>query len=180
MFFGKKQNIPVENNGDDAKESLEAFVFIHKALLVVDGSQPSMQATEFAIKFARQTGCELVAAYIVDTATLDYLLQMHIFVEDEREELEHDLENKGRRYLASVEAQGKEAGVLIKSHLCSGRFHQSILHIASELQVEVIIIGGWKNEIKQKDASSVERQLIMDLAECPVIVVKKKSAAPRH
>ncbi|NLF94134.1 MAG: universal stress protein, partial [Oligosphaeraceae bacterium] len=76
MFFPKKQNPPA--GLPDANESSAGFVFIRKALLVVEGSQPSVQATTFAIKLARQTGCELLAVSVVDTATLDYLLQLHI------------------------------------------------------------------------------------------------------
>jgi len=177
MFFPKKQNPP--EGLPEASESSAGFVFIRKALLVVEGSQPSVQATTFAIKLARQTGCELLAVAVVDTATLDYLLQLHIFVQDEREELEQDLVHKGRRYLAGVEEEAKAAGISVRTHLCSGRWHQMILHLANDYQPDVIIIGGWKHEIKQKDTTSVERQLIMDLAECPVIVVKSKTE-PKH
>jgi nucleotide-binding universal stress UspA family protein len=173
MFFSKKRN-PPEEPPAGSKDSAD-FVFIRKALLVVEGSQPSVQAAAFAIKLARQIGCELLAAYVVDTATLDYLLQLHIFVQDEREDLEQELERKGRCYLAGVEKECQEAGITIKTHLSSGRFHQVILQLAAEYKADVIIVGGWKHGIKQKDTTSVERQLIMDLAECPVIVVKGKT-----
>ena len=171
MFFNKKTN--GSENLAPATPPSPDFVFIQKALLVVDGSQPALDATEFAVHFARQTSCELCAAFVVDTATLDYLQQMRIFVSEERMELEQDLEQKGRRYLTAVQELGRKYDLDIKTHICQGRFHQVILKLARELEVDLIIIGGWKHEIKQKDSSSIERQLIMDLAECPVIVVKK-------
>lgn len=171
MFFNKKTN-----NGETSAQSNPSppeFIFIRRALLVVDGSRPALDATEFAVQFTRQTNCELSAAFVVDTATLDYLQQMRIFVKEERMELEQDLELKGKRYLCSVQELGRKFSLEIKTHICQGRFHQTILKLARELGVDLIIIGGWKHEIKQKDSTSVERQLIMDLAECPVIVVKK-------
>ncbi|MFA6929851.1 MAG: universal stress protein [Lentisphaeria bacterium] len=171
MFFNKKTNSS-ENVAAAAPTSSD-YMFIRNALLVVDGSQPSLDATDFAVHFAKQTHCELSAAFVVDTATLDYLQQMRIFVKEERQELEQDLELKGKRYLTNVQALGRKYEVNIKAHICLGRFHQIILKLARELAVDLIIIGGWKHEIKQKDSSSIERQLIMDLAECPVIVVKK-------
>ncbi len=172
MFFSKKPP-PPERPAPDPTPS-RGFVFILKALLVVDGSPLPSKTTTFALNFALQSGCELLATYIVDTATLDYLQQLHIVVQDERDELEQDLTKKGRCYLDGVVEQCRAAGVTVSTQLCSGRFHQAILHIAREQQVDIIIIGGWKNDIRQKDTTSVERQLFMDLAECPVIVVKSK------
>jgi nucleotide-binding universal stress UspA family protein len=171
MFFSKKRND--SEPPPPANPEPDNFVFIRKALLVVDGSQPALDAAEFAVNFARQTGCRLCASFVVDTATLNYLQQMHIFVSEERQELEDDLERKGRRYLAGVQELGRKYDVEVDTHICQGRFHQVILKLARELEVDLIITGGWKHEIKQKDSSSIERQLIMDLAECPVIVVKK-------
>lgn len=171
MFFNKKTN-----STDDVAASPPApaeYMFVRSVLLVVDGSQPSLDATEFAVHFAKQTHCGLHAAYVLDTATLDYLQQMRIFVKEERQELELELELKGKRYLANVQELGRKYEVDVETHICQGRFHQIILKLARELAVDLIIIGGWKHEIQQKNSSSVERQLIMDLAECPVIVVKK-------
>jgi len=171
MFFRKKTNN--SENLAPATPPPPDFVFIRKALLVVDGSKPALDATEFAVQFARQTNCELCAAFVVDTATLDYLQQMRIIVSEERMELEQDLELKGKRYLAGVQELGKKHNLDIETHICQGRFHQVILKLARELEVDLIITGGWKHEIKKKDSSSIERQLILNLAECPVIVVKK-------
>ncbi len=172
MFFSKKRN-DSEPPPPASPEPPPEFIFIRKALLVVDGSQPALDAAEFAVNFARQTNCCLCAAFVVDTATLNYLQQMHIFVSEERQELEEDLQRKGRRYLAAVQELGKKYDLQVETHICQGRFHQVILALARKLEVDLIITGGWKHEIKQKDSSSIERQFIMDLAECPVIVVKK-------
>lgn len=174
MLFGRKRNNDSDSAAAHPEKAVRDPAFLRLILLVVDGSQPSAQATDFAIKFARMNGSELLASYIIDTATMDCLTQMRILVQEEREELQRDLEAKGQRYLARVRQLGAANALEVRTHISRGRFHQAILHLAREQQCDVIIIGGWKNEIKQKDSSSVERQLILDLAECPVIVVKHK------
>ena len=44
--------------------------------------------------------------------------------------------------------------------------------IAQTTAAAAIVLGGWYRESRQKDLTSVERQLILDLAECPVFVIK--------
>lgn len=179
MLFGRKRNNDADASAANGDKSARDPNFLHLILLVVDGSQPSAQATDFAIKFARMNNSELLASYIIDTATMDCLTQMRILVQEEREELQRDLEAKGQRYLARVRQLAAANALEVRTHISRGRFHQVILHLAREHKCDAIIIGGWKNEIQRKDSSSVERQLILDLAECPVIVVKHKEMFSR-
>ena len=51
----------------------EAPLFTN-VLLVVDGSEAAVAAANVAVRMAAQHGCALSAVYVVDTATLDYLL----------------------------------------------------------------------------------------------------------
>ena len=143
-------------------------------LLVVDGAEPSIAAANYAARLASQAESSVTAVYVIDTATLESLLQMHIFVQDEREEFERDLERTGRRYLDYVTTIGKNHGVEVTTELLRGSFHQTILQVAREQKVDGIIIGGWRRTVTRKDTTSVERQLILDNAECPVLVVKKE------
>ena len=144
-------------------------------LLVVDGSEPSIAAARFAVRLATQLGSRITAVYVVDTATMDYLLQTHIFVAEERDEFERDLEHTGQRYLQYVATIADSAGVLVDTELRRGSFHQTILQVARTLLVDAIVVGGWKRSITRKDAASVERQLILDEADCPVIVVREEA-----
>jgi nucleotide-binding universal stress UspA family protein len=146
--------------------------FLSRVMLVVDGSQAGNAAARFAFRFANRLNCPLTAVYIVDTATLDYLLQMRIFVSDERDEMEAALEAKGRSYLEHTRTMGESQGVKVETKITRGSFHQSVLQQARQLNAETIIIGGWKRSSHDKDTFSTERELIMDLAVCPVIVVK--------
>lgn len=149
--------------------------FVKKILIVADGSQASLDAVDFAISFAAHVpSCELCAAFVIDTASMDLLLQMHIFVSEERSSFESELEKKGRHTLDFVRGQGLKFGLDIETFLVKGRMNQVILQAVRELGVDMIVIGGWHNGSTRKDASSVERQLLLDQADCPVIVVKHK------
>jgi len=146
--------------------------FLTKILLVIDGSESSQNAAIFAVRLAQSTGAKIVAVYIIDTATMDYLLQMRIFITEEREELEATLEQKGKRYLSLVKEKAEQRGVEISTCIAKGRQSKAILHMARSSNVSAIVLGGWNNELQQKDVSSIERQLILDAAECPVLVIK--------
>ena len=158
-----------KSNGENGTETPN---LLGTLLLVVDGSEPSIVAANFAVHLASQIGSTITAVYVVDTATMDYLLQMHIFVSDERQEFERDVENTGKRYLEYVRTIGNNNGIEITTKLLNGSFHQTILAMARNQKVDAIILGGWRRSITRKDATSVERQLILDEAECPVIVIK--------
>jgi nucleotide-binding universal stress UspA family protein len=145
-------------------------------LLVVDGSEPSIIAANFAVGLARQIGSRITAVYVVDTATMDYLMQLRVFVKEERDEFEADIERTGQRYLEYVSTIARKNGVTVDTILRKGRFHAVILKEARDLGVHAIIIGGWHRSVTRKDATGVERRLVLDLAECPVIVVKSAAS----
>lgn len=142
-------------------------------LLHVDGSDASMAAAAFAVDVAAAQGSRLIVVYVVDTATMEYLSQMRIFIEEEKSEFEKDLERTGGRYLDYVATLASKKGVHIEPRCVKGSIHQVVLDQARENDVDVVVIGGWRRTVTRKDATSVERQLILDEAPCPVIVVKK-------
>jgi nucleotide-binding universal stress UspA family protein len=157
---------------NDKELAVAEEAFLKRVMLVVDGSQAGDAAALFAFRFARRLNCPLVAVYTIDTATMDYLLQMHIFVSDERNEMEQALEAKGRNYLDRTRRMGEAWGVQVETKIMRGAFHQAVLQQARQQNADAIIIGGWKRSSHDKDTFSTERELVMDLAACPVIVVK--------
>lgn len=148
---------------------------IRKLLVVVDGSKAANDALEYAIVMASGLGCELAVAFIIDTASMDILLQMNIFVSEERDDFEQELEHKGRRTLEAVRERCRQAGLRVETFLMKGCVHQVVLLAARKLSADTIVIGGWHNTSTRKDTTSVERQLILDQADCPVIVVKHQN-----
>lgn len=146
--------------------------FLKRVLLVVDGSKEAEQATEFALRLAITAGSELVAAYVVDTATLDYLLQMRIFVSEEREDFENSINAKGQAYLERTKRIARGANVSVTTEILRGRLHQVVLNYVRQHNVDAIVIGGRRGLYRDKDVFTVERELLLELAEKPVLVVK--------
>ena len=145
-------------------------------LLVVDGSEPSIAAANYAAQLAAQADARLTAVYVVDTATMEYLTQMRIFIAEERQEFEKDLERTGQRYLDYVRTVARNHGVEAETVQTKGAFHLTILQMAREIKADLIILGGWHRTITRKDVASVQRQLILDEADIPVVVVKRKAS----
>lgn len=146
--------------------------FLKRILLVVDGSQESEEATEFALRMAARLGSDLIAAYVVDTATMDYLQQLHIFVSEERADLEESINVKGQSYLERTKRLAQAAGVRVETTVLRGRLHHVVLHFVRENQIDALVLGGRKGLYHDKDVSTVERELLLELAALPVIVVK--------
>ena len=73
-----------------------------------------------------------------------------------------------------MRAQGLKNNIEIDTYLMKGRVTQIVLQAVRELGIEMLIIGGWHNGSTRKDTSSVEYQLLLDQAECPVIVIKHR------
>lgn len=141
-------------------------------LLVVDGSESSDEAAKYAIRLAVQTGMEILAVYAIDTATMDYLLQMHILVSAEREDFESALELKGESYLQYTERLARKAGARIETRIVRGRFHEEIARIAVENHADMAVMGSWRRLARGKDSSAAERELLLDRIDCPLLVVK--------
>ncbi len=166
----------------DTTSKVNDGTFLRRLMLVVDGSQLSEEAAYFAFRLARRLECELEAVYSVDTATMDYLLQMHIFVSEERQEFEAAIEAKGRSYLDRVKRLADACGMELETKILRGRFHQTILDYGKASHADAIVLGGWGGGHggQAKDTFSVERELIMALATCPVFVVKTPQSTPRQ
>jgi nucleotide-binding universal stress UspA family protein len=151
---------------------------LKKLLLVVDGSEESVAAAHYAIQLAAQIGGELEAVYVVDTATMDYLMQMHIFVDDERHEFQAELEQSGKRYLELVQALAHKQGLTVATHLLHGGFHQRVLQVAQDRGCDALVLGGWSDSLTRKDLAGTERQLVLSHADCLILIVRHRPPPP--
>lgn len=168
MFFSSKKNEAA--SAPQTSDHSAPQGFLRRLFLIMDGSPAAQKAAEFAVNLAQLTGAELHAAFIVDTATMEYLTQMHILVQEERDELEADQLKRGQRHLECLQELGRVHGMQIEAVTAKGRLHQTALLLARQKLADAIIIAGWK--ARKNHTPSAERQLIMELAGIPVIVVK--------
>ena len=137
-------------------------------LLLVDGSDSHHAAAAKAIDLAAAHGASLTAAAVVDTDTLKQLLASRIFVPEEMEEYENELETSGRRQLASVTKVAAESGVKVDEVLVRGACHSAVLSEQKKLDADLVVLASFKSTARN-DLLAREKQRIID--ECPAAVL---------
>jgi len=139
---------------------------------VVDGTESSIAAAKYAIQLARSNKARFTAVSVVDTATLKHLLSTHIMVAAEMEEYERELEESSRKHLAYVAGLAKEAGVKAQTSLLRGAVHGAVLAEQKNCGADLIVLGAFRWTLAHRDQVARERQLLLDEAPCPVLVVR--------
>ena len=174
-FLGHGQNGVAETRKAEKKpeEKAQATPFAKSILVVLDGSDASVSALKIAVNMKScLPAATLSAAFVVDTASMDMLQQMRVFVAEERSMFEQEIIAKGQRVLDSAFATAEKQGVQLETYMLKGRFSQAVMRACRELKCDLLVICGWHDASTHKDNSSVERQLVVDHSECPVLVIK--------
>ena len=143
-----------------------------KVVVAVDATEAALDAARYAIALAKAYGAELHAIYVVNEKMLEELLSAKVFVEEEEVDLERDLEEDGRRYLAAVERLANEKGLSITTELTKGVVHREVVDKATQMDASLIIIGEIEEPMSRRDAFFDEGEMILRLAKCPVLSVK--------
>jgi len=144
-------------------------------LVMVNGTEASINAVRYAILMAKLYQCDVRAAYVVDTATIRQLSLNRIFVDDESREYERSLEQNGQRYLDFVVQLGKDKGVKIETELRRGAIWSEIVAVAEERKSDLILLGGSESSQSDKDVLSSTHKSVLVNARCSVLVVKEKA-----
>jgi nucleotide-binding universal stress UspA family protein len=141
-------------------------------VVAVSGSETSINAAKYGIVIAKRYRCNLIAVYVVDTATLKELLLSRIFVEDESADYEKGLEENGDRYLNYVAELAAKKGVDIEKVLRKGAISTEIIKAAEDKKADLIILGGFEEKDLMRDSLSRQHREIMKHAKCAVLIAK--------
>ena len=147
-----------------------------RILLFVDSSDAGMAAAGHAIQLAQDQKASLVAVSVVDTDTLNMLLKTKIFLADERDEYEKELEHHGERYLRYVEKLADEAKIKVEFELLKGVAHRVIAAAARRHKADVIVMGTAKEQVGKRSLVTRERQMILGEVDCAVLLVPSGGA----
>jgi nucleotide-binding universal stress UspA family protein len=149
---------------------------VKKILVYVDGSEHSVTAAQYAIVLANILAAELHALYVIDTRALSDLVKSRIFLDAEREEYKHDLEEDASRYLNHVKNLGAKKGITIFTSVSSGAINVEIKNKVSEEHIDLLIIGELPKIRSRRDELYNEPSRAMRNLHCSVLIAKGEDA----
>ncbi|KPK62161.1 MAG: hypothetical protein AMK73_06660 [Planctomycetes bacterium SM23_32] len=141
-------------------------------LLLAEGTDQGMKAARDAINLAADEDATLIVASVVDTSTLRQLLSSRIFVQEEMEEYEQELEQSCRKQLNYIAQLADKAGVKNRTALLKGACHTVILREQKERGADLLVMGAFRASLARRDVMAREKQLIIDEVPCPVLLVR--------
>jgi nucleotide-binding universal stress UspA family protein len=145
---------------------------IGKILVYIDGTEASITAAQYAICLSRSTGANLIALYVINTRALNELLRSRIFLKDEQDEYQRDLEADAERYLNHIQDMARKKGLAIETVSASGTVHQEIRKLVVEREVDLLVIGELAHIRSRREAFYDEAERAMRNVACSVLIVK--------
>ncbi len=146
---------------------------IRNALLVISGTQASVNAARYAIMLCKEMDINLFVLYVIDTATIKELMMSNIFIEEESKEYEKSLEMDGEKYLNMIEEMAKTKKQKITKLLKKGMISTEIITATKDNRIDLIILGEWQESKSRRDLISMESRYVLANAEVSVLVVKE-------
>lgn len=145
---------------------------IEKILVYIDGTEESVTAAQYAILFAERTQARLEALYVVNTRALNDLVKTRIFLKEEQEEYQRDIEVDADKYLQHVCALGRSRGVAVEAIKVSGSVHQEIKRITLEHDIDLLVVGKLSQIRSRRDEIYDEAERAVRSVGCSVLIVK--------
>ena len=152
---------------------------IKNILLYVDGTEECITAAQYAIALAKSTGARLKGLYVVNISLLQELVKAKIFIKIEEMDYEQDLEQDGKRYLNYISEMAGAKGVEIDTELIKGVVNKEVVHKATELKADLLVMGELPPMLSRTDTYHDEAELVFRKAQCPVLVVKDPDAVEK-
>ena len=145
---------------------------VNHILVLVDGTESSFHAADYAIDLARMLGARVTAMAVVDTDTLRQLLRVKILVDSEMDEFEKELEQSSQHQLDDVRQRAMSKRVKFEDLLRSGNSEVIVPKEMSRRDVDLLAMGAFPSDRVKYDLLARQRQQILDRATCPVLIVK--------
>jgi nucleotide-binding universal stress UspA family protein len=141
-------------------------------LVLVDGTEQSVTAAQYAILVAKATGAQLAAIYVINTRALHDLVKARIFLPTEQDEYQLDLEADAERYLNHVRELAGRKGVALETVKTSGTVHQEVRNEVAKRKVDLLVLGELGGVKSRRDEFYDEAERALRSVSCSVVVVK--------
>jgi|SRR5579871_309258 len=139
-------------------------------LVPIDGSEPSLQALQMALRMIRLCpACKLTVLYVIDKLVLNELVR---FSKRGQKEVEAELEEQGRRYLELARKNADKEGVAAEIHTRRGDPFEEIIALANDLNADLIVMGHTGRRGTSRVLIGSVTQRVLDYAPCPVLVMR--------
>ncbi len=136
-----------------------------KILHANDGSESASNALSLAVAIARQNRSEL---HMVCIEEIDYMPE---FIEEVREET-GTAARRFHKVVLRAKAMAEEGHVILHTHVQAGHPIRDIVELAADLEVDLLVIGARGHSAIYERLIGSRADRIMQLAQCPVLVVK--------
>lgn len=143
------------------------FKNVKKILIPVDGSEHSVSAAEYGISIAKTVGAQILVVFVVDDVVLDQISKI-----TEREVAERALKHDGQGHVNYVIGLAEKEGVGSSSLVTEGRPFERIVHLAKELNVDLIVMGTYGRRGAERILIGSVAERVIEYATCPVLVLK--------
>lgn len=149
------------------------MIAIKTILLPTDGSECSAKAMAYALSFAKQYGCRLVALHVIDQRWQEQTRVVFAEVgQDLTQRIQEGYEEEARRILREIADASGKAGLSVETKVVTGIPFEDIVRVARELPADLIIMGthgraGVSHLLLGSVAEKVVRR-----APCPVLTVR--------
>jgi nucleotide-binding universal stress UspA family protein len=130
-----------------------------------DGSEHAFKALALALALAQQNRSEL---HMISVEEIDYMPE---YIEEVREERG----TAARRFHKAVQrakAMADESHVALQTHVVAGHPVRDVVRLAGDLKVDLLVIGAKGHSPIYERLIGSRADRIMQLAPCPVLVVK--------
>jgi nucleotide-binding universal stress UspA family protein len=141
-------------------------------LVLVDGTEASFHAADWAIDLARSLGARLTAMAVIDIETLHELLSVKILVDAELGEFEKELQGSAVRHLAIVRQRALDHRLVIEEAVVTGNVEEVVPKEIQARAVDMVVLGAFEFHRAGHDLLARQRQQIVARAACPVLIVK--------
>ena len=142
------------------------FKNIKKILVPTDGSDYSMRAAEHAVSIAKMLDAQIIVVYVVDEVVVNQIKVT------ERENVEQELKQDGKRYIKYVLGLAENEGVKADSILAKGTPFEQIVHLAKELNIDLIVMGTYGRRGAERILIGSVAERVIEYSSCPVLVIK--------
>jgi len=146
---------------DEAKVFRPTF---DKILHAIDGSEHSFRALKLALGLARLNSSEL---HTVCVEELPYPAQG-----EENRPVTREVGGRIEMVLEKARAMAEESQVTLHTHVVAGRPVHVIVKLAADLDVDLLIFGAQGHSALYQRIIGSKADRLMQLAQCPVLVVK--------